>query len=109
MKRYLLRLRHYLGLLGLFAKYSLMEQMAYRVNWVAGITVECGYMLIKLMYALLILQAGGPINGLSTGEMLMCVGTYIALTGLYMGVYPNFWALPLSVQDGSLDMLLTKS
>lgn len=25
-----------------------------------------------------------------------------------MGVYPNFWALPLSVQDGSLDMLLTK-
>ena len=42
MKRYLLRLRHYLGLLGLFAKYSLMEQMAYRVNWVAGITVECG-------------------------------------------------------------------
>ena len=108
MKRYLLRLRHYLGLLGLFAKYSLMEQMAYRVNWVAGITVECGYMLIKLMYALLILQAGGPINGLSTGEMLMCVGTYIALTGLYMGVYPNFWALPLSVQDGSLDMLLTK-
>ena len=79
MKRYLLRLRHYLGLLGLFAKYSLMEQMAYRVNWVAGITVECGYMLIKLMYALLILQAGGPINGLSTGEMLMCVGTYIAL------------------------------
>ena len=108
MKRYLLRLRHYLGLLGLFAKYSVMEQMAYRVNWVAGITVECGYMLIKLMYALLILQAGGPINGLSTGEMLMCVGTYIALTGLYMGVYPNFWALPLSVQDGSLDMLLTK-
>ena len=102
------RLRYYLGLLALFARYSLMEQMEYRINFIAGIAVECGYMLIKLMYAVLILNAGADINGLSANEMLMCIGTYILVTGVYMGVYPNFWALPLSVRDGSLDMLLTK-
>ena len=108
MKHLVHRLRYYLGLLGLFARYSLMEQMEYRINFAAGVAVECGYMLIKLMYAVLILQAGAEINGLSPNEMLMCIGTYILVTGVYMGVYPNFWALPLSVQDGSLDMLLTK-
>ena len=102
------RLRYYLGLLALFARYSLMEQMEYRINFIAGIVVECGYMLIKLMYVVLILNAGADINGLSANEMLMCIGTYILVTGVYMGVYPNFWALPLRVRDGSLDMLLTK-
>ena len=108
MKQIWERLRYYLGLLGLFAKYSLMEQMEYRINFAAGIAVECGYMLIKLMYAVLILNAGAEINGLTANEMLMCIGTYIMVTGVYMGIYHNFWALPLSVQDGSLDMLLTK-
>ena len=108
MKHLAKRLRYYLGLLGLFAKYSLMEQMAYRINFIAGIAVECGYMLIKLMYAVLILRAGAEINGLTANEMLMCIGTYIMVTGVYMGIYPNYWALPLSVRDGSLDMQLTK-
>lgn len=108
MKHLAKRLRYYLGLLGLFAKYSLMEQMAYRINFIAGIAVECGYMLIKLMYAVLILRAGAEINGLTAHEMLMCIGTYIMVTGVYMGIYPNYWALPLSVRDGSLDMQLTK-
>lgn len=102
------RFKYYLGLLGTFAKYSLMEQMEYRINFVAGIAVECGYMLIKLMYAVLILNAGTEINGLTANEMLMCIGTYIMVTGIYMGIYPNYWVLPLSVRDGSLDMLLTK-
>ena len=65
------RFQYYLGLLGTFAKYSLMEQMEYRINFVAGIAVECGYMLIKLMYAVLILNAGTEINGLTANEMLM--------------------------------------
>ncbi len=108
MKKRMDCLRRYLGLLGLFARYSLMEQMEYRVNFAAGIAVECGYMLIKLMYAFLILQAGVSLNGLTSWEMLMCVGTYILITGLFMSMYPNFCLLSFSVRDGSLDMLLTK-
>ena len=36
MKQIWERLRYYLGLLGLFAKYSLMEQMEYRINFAAA-------------------------------------------------------------------------
>lgn len=108
MKKAISTVQYYIKLSWLFAKYSLMEQMEYRVNFLAGIAVECGYMLIKIMYAALILHAGVEINGLTVNEMTMCVGTYIMMTGLFMAVYPNFCVLPYSVQDGSLDILLTK-
>ena len=87
MKKAISTVHYYIRLSWLFAKYSLMEQMEYRVNFLAGIAVECGYMLIKIMYAALILHAGVEINGLTVNEMIMCVGTYIMMTGLFMAVY----------------------
>lgn len=102
------KVKYYAGLFVLFAKYSLVEQMEYRINFLAGIAVECGYMLIKLMYAVLIYKAGVEINGVSADEMLMCIGTYIMMTGLFMAIYPNFCSIPAYVRDGSLDMLLCK-
>lgn len=101
-------LKRYLGLLCLFAKYSFMEQLEYRINFISGIAVECGYMLAKLMYVILVYQMGSEINGLTPDHMAMFIGTYIMMTGFYMAVYPNFCAIPQYVKTGSMDMLLTK-
>lgn len=101
-------LKRYIGLLCLFAKYSFMEQLEYRINFVSGIAVECGYMLAKLMYVVLIYQVGAEIHGMKPDHMVMFIGTYIMMTGFYMSVYPNFCAIPQYVREGTMDMLITK-
>ncbi|HEX3077944.1 MAG TPA: ABC-2 family transporter protein [Lachnospiraceae bacterium] len=100
--------KRYVELFLLFVKYSFIEQMEYRVNFIAGIAVECGYILVKLMYVVLVYQAGTKINGLTPDHMVMFIGTYVMMTGFYMAVYPNFCMLPQYVREGTLDMLITK-
>lgn len=85
-----------------------MEQLEYRINFFSGVAVECGYMLVKLMYVVLVYQVGAKIHGLTPDQMAMFIGTYIMMTGLYMSIYPNFCAIPQYVKEGSMDMLLTK-
>lgn len=101
-------LKRYSGLLCLFAKYSFMEQLEYRINFISGIAVECGYMLAKLMYVVLIYQVGAKIHGLTPDQMAMFIGTYMMMTGFYMAIYPNLCAIPHHVKEGTMDMLLTK-
>lgn len=85
-----------------------MEQLEYRINFISGIAVECGYMLVKLMYVVLVYQVGAEIHGMTPDHMAMFIGTYIMMTGFYMAIYPNFCAIPQYVRDGSMDMLITK-
>ena len=48
---YWAEMKRCLRLLKVFAKVSLMSQLEYRANFVAGVAVETGWMLIKLLYA----------------------------------------------------------
>lgn len=56
------RIGRYFRLLGVFAKYSLMSALEYRINFITGMTVEVGWMLIKLLYVAIIYKAGTNIG-----------------------------------------------
>ena len=43
-------MKKYLRLAGVFMKYSLMSQLEYRINFISGLAVELGWMLVKLLY-----------------------------------------------------------
>ena len=43
-------MKKYLRLIGVLMKLSLMSQLEYRVNFIAGVAVELGWMLVKLLY-----------------------------------------------------------
>lgn len=101
-------LKRHLKLLFLFAKYSLMSQLEYRINFFSSVLVEMGYLLVKLTYVAVVYQAGVVINGLTPDHIIIFIGTYVLMTGLYMMFYPSFVMLPQAVRDGSLDMLITK-
>lgn len=83
--------------------------MEYRINFISGIAVECGYLLAKMLYVIVIYRVGVKINGLTPDAILMFIGTYIIMTGLYMGLFAvNFAALPNYIRDGTLDIFITK-
>lgn len=98
----------YLKLLLLFAKNSLSAQLEYRVNFLAGIFVEIGFMLAKLTYVVLIYKTNITINGMSPDYILIFIGTYAIMTGIYMSFYPNFCNITGYIKDGTLDILITK-
>ncbi len=52
------KLCHYLRLLGVFAKFSLMSVLEYRINFFAGMLAEMGWMAVKLLYVAIVYQIG---------------------------------------------------
>ncbi len=96
-------------LLFVFLKMSLMAQLEYRINFAAGVLVETGWLLIKLLYVAVVYRAGIKIGVLTPDHILLFIGVYILLTGVYMLYYPNFTSLTTMIRDGKLDMYLGKT
>lgn len=101
-------IKRYLLLILTFAKNSLAGQLEYRLNFFAGIFVELGFMISKLTYVILIYSTNVTINGMTPDYILIFIGTYAIMTGIYMSFYPNFCNISNYVKDGTLDIYLTK-
>lgn len=108
MRDFLRTIRRYLRLLLTFAQNSLAGQLEYRINFLAGLFVESGFMLAKLTYVALIYSANVEINGMSPDYILLFIGTFAIMTGIYMSFYPNFCNIAGYIKDGTLDIYLTK-
>ena len=97
-----------LRLLKVFAKVSLMSQLEYRANFAAGVAVETGWMLIKLLYVAVVYRVGADIGVLTPDHILLFVGIYTLMTGFYMLYYGNFTSISRMVREGELDLYLVK-
>src|SRR5512142_674830 len=93
----------------LFLKNSVMAQMEYRFNFIGNMSMEVGYLFVKLSYVVVVYGSGVKINGLSPDEILLFIGTFVTLTGAYAGLFMiNNFNLRSKIKDGDLDILLTK-
>jgi ABC-2 type transport system permease protein len=93
----------------MLVRLNVMSQMEYRANFVTGILMELGYLVVKLLYVVVAFDVGRDIAGFSPDQMLVFVGTFITATGFYAGLYMlNFFQLSGLVKDGSFDTLMTK-
>lgn len=102
-------LKNYLIVYGLFVKNCLIAQLEYRANFALGLAVELAYLVSKLLYVAVVYQTDLHIAGLTPDGMLMFVGTYTIMTGVYAGLFfTNFVRIPEYVRSGSLDLLLVK-
>lgn len=101
------RLRWYIKMLTVFARMSLQSQLEYRLNFLAFTSVELGYMIIKLLYLAVVVNAGVNIGPLTPDMVMIFVGTYIFMTGVWM-LLSGVNDIPLKVFYGEMDMLLTK-
>jgi len=109
MSEILREIRKHILVYSLFLKNSLMAQMEYRFNFIGNLTMESGYLLVKLSYVVVVYRSGVKINGLSPDEILLFIGTFVTLTAVYAGLFMlNNFRLRLKIRDGDLDLLLTK-
>src|SRR5512139_200857 len=109
MRAIIREIRKHILVYGLFLKNSLMAQMEYRFNFIGNLSMEAGYLLVKLSYVVVVYRSGVKINGLSPDEILLFIGTFVTLTAVYAGLYMlNNYRLRLKIRDGELDLLLTK-
>lgn len=99
----------YMRLYGVFIRNCLAASMEYRFNFWMGIAVEIAFLCAKALYILIVYQTNLHIGKLTPDHILLFIGTYTMMTGLYMGLfYVNFIRLQQYVRDGTLDLLLTK-
>jgi ABC-2 type transport system permease protein len=109
MRAILVEIKKHLLIYVLFLKNSLMAQMEYRFNFIGNLSMETGYLLVKLSYVVVVYRSGVKINGLSPDEILLFIGTFVTLTGVYAGLFMiNNFNLRGKIKDGDLDLLLTK-
>ena len=100
--------KHFLIYL-LFVKNSVMAQMEYRFNFLGNLAMESGYLLVKLSYVVVVYRSNVTINGLTPDAILLFIGTFVALTGVYAGMFMiNMYGLRNKIKDGDLDIILTK-
>lgn len=93
----------------LFLKNSLISLMEYRINFVFGVLVELGFIVIKLSYVYVVYRVGENINGLTPPNVMLFVGTFIIMSGIYSALlFFNFVKLPELIRTGDLDIYITK-
>ena len=109
MRDLLREIRKHIHIYFLFVKNSLIAQMEYRFNFIGNISMEAGYLLVKLSYVFVVYRSGVTIHGLSPDEILLFIGTFVTLTASYAGLFMlNNFRLRGKIRDGELDLLLTK-
>lgn len=109
MRNAMRELAKHLRIYLMLVRMNVMSQMEYRANFVTGILMEMGYLVVKIMYIVVAFQAGRDIAGFSPDQMLVFIGTFITATGFYAGLYMlNIFQLSGLVKDGSFDTLMTK-
>jgi ABC-2 type transport system permease protein len=88
---------------------NVMSQMEYRANFITGIMMELGYMIVKVLYIVVAFRSGRSIAGFGPDEILVFVGTFITATGFYAGIFmSSFFQLSGLIKDGSFDTIMTK-
>jgi ABC-2 type transport system permease protein len=102
MKRYLIMYKA-------FAKNSIAAQMEYRINFILAISVECAFLLVKMLYVLVAYKVDMHVNGLTPDSIMLFVGTYTIMTALMNALFfNNVTSIPEYVRTGSLDIMITK-
>ena len=109
MKTLFAELRKHIYIWLLFLKNGLITQLEYRVNFFTGLAMEVGFLFAKLLYVIVIYNAGVDINGLSPDEILVFVGVFVLLTGIYSGFFiMNHFVLSDNIRTGAFDFFIVK-
>ncbi|WP_235941238.1 ABC transporter permease [Paenibacillus puerhi] len=109
MQAWLGTLKNYFIVYGLFVKNCFMAQMEYRFNFFLGIGVEIAYLISKLLYVLVVYKTDLHIGDISPDGILMFVGTFTLMTGIYSGFFfYNSLKITEYVREGTLDLLMVK-
>lgn len=99
----------YLRLYGTFLRYSLMQEMAFRGNFVVKVATELIWFALLVVFYDVVYDKTRDIAGWNKFQYLLLVGTHFIVTGLVETfVMPNCGELAELVRTGRLDFALAK-
>lgn len=107
MRGILKKILWYLKLWFVFCRISLQSQLEYRLNFISGVCIEVAYLFIKLVYLVVVANAQTNIGSLTPNMVMLFIGIYIFMTGVWMFFSGVNW-MPGKVVSGQLDFLMTK-
>jgi ABC-2 type transport system permease protein len=98
-----------LRLAGTFLRIGVLNELQYRVNFAFSLVQSLIAVGTSLAVLALVFGNTSTLGGWSAGELLVVMGAYVLVGGVIRTVIqPNMRQLMTSVQDGTLDFLLTK-
>lgn len=93
----------------IIVKNCVISYLEYRANLFANLTMEIVFLISKLLYVAFFFNSGIKISGMSPDEIMMFIGTFVIMTGIYVGFFGmNFYAFPELIRTGAMDMYITK-
>lgn len=73
------------------------------------IVSEIAALLSRFLYVIVVYRTGVVIHGLPPDYILLYMGTYFIMTGIYVFFFVNnFWAFQHHVRNGTLDLFIVK-
>lgn len=101
--------KRHIQIYSLFLKNSIITQMEYRFNFFMALLVETGWLFAKILYIIVVFNTGVVVKGLTPHAILMFIGTYVFLTGIYWSFFAiNFAQIPEHIRTGTFDLYMTK-
>ena len=92
-----------------FVKNCLIKLMIYRANFFMSMAVELSFLFTKLLYVIVVYNAGCKIKGFTPDQILLYSGTFIIMSGIHVSLFFfNFSKIQEYVKEGELDMFITK-
>lgn len=102
-------MREGLRLAGTFLRIGVLNELQYRVNFAFSLVQSLIAVGTSLAVLALVFDNTSSLGGWSAGELLVVMGAYVLVGGVIRtAIQPNMRLLMTSVQDGTLDFLLTK-
>lgn len=92
-----------------FVKNCIIAQMEYRFNFYISFLFDCAFLLTRIIYVAVVYQTQVEINGLSADQILIFIGTFTIMSGIYGFFYVNnFFRISDYIRQGNLDLLMVK-
>src|SRR5437016_7045936 len=102
-------MRRYLRLMRAFARFTLLNELAFRINFLVKISVELLWLGLILVFYDTIFSKTNSIEGWSHAEFLIFLGIYYALAGIVETFFlENCNEFADLVRKGDLDIYLLK-
>ncbi len=99
----------YLKLLGIFYRYSMLQDLEYRVSFLAHVGMSAFWTAWAVFGIAVLFQHRDKVGDWSYGQVLMVAALFTLFNGLMDAFWrPNVGAVISQIRDGSFDFVLVK-
>ena len=101
-------MKKHIGIMLIYLRNSIMNQMEYRINFISSILLEIAYFFVKLTYVFVVVSTQMTIGDLGPYHIVTFIGVFTTFTGIFCLFSPGIFSFSNKVYSGELDYFITK-